>query len=655
MPSFFSRYQVKHGHPIGEPSYWNRRLKDIDARIASNEDVRGDLEAVIEEGRAIFRDKANDVLLPLIQEVSEIANIGVMLRVRSDTEHNVEIGGKTFTVNEGERLRYAPPAYVAVYRMESPQVVMLGQVVSYDSGTGELVVDIDRVSGEGQHGGWTITPASPSDVADAIASVLSAVSVVVQAEIDIGALKGLAADAAAIAIQKASEANASSGSANDSADRAQLSIVELNAIYANQSQIYLGASNADPVADLLGNPLVVGAEYWNSVDGQKKIYDGVGWTVSHVPVGSEVTSIFGRTGNVVAQVGDYSAAKITMTPAFGLLSVDVQAGLEEIKNALDNHDHEMAEITDLQAALDGKSDGDHTHGFAELTAKPTTIAGYAISDAYTKTELDGFLGLKATIAYVDQVKSDLLGGAPAAALDTILELGAELTNNGSAIASIVSTLATKSTNGHGHAIADVAGLQTALDGKTNAGHGHTIADITSLQTSLDAKLAASVYTAADVMSKLKTVDGGGSGVDADLLDGVQGSGYVQTSSIATAAQFLAGAAGKLLPADGVWDAVEPVALADTATVIVDLNAGTNFTLTLVANRTISFTNTGLKKNFMIEFAQDGAGNRQPAVDGTATFGDAGVPDHQTGAGKKDYWFGTVSPSGIVLLSFWKGA
>lgn len=40
-------------------------------------------------------------------------------------------------------------------------------------------------------------------------------------------------------------------------------------------------------------------------------------------------------------------------------------------------------------------------------------------------------------------------------------------------------------------------------------------------------LAASSYTAADVLSKLLTVDGTGSNVDADLLDGIQGASYAK--------------------------------------------------------------------------------------------------------------------------------
>jgi len=53
----------------------------------------------------------------------------------------------------------------------------------------------------------------------------------------------------------------------------------------------------------------------------------------------------------------------------------------------------------------------------------------------------------------------------------------------------------------------------------------------NIQTQLDAKLASSSYTASDVLTKIKTVDGAGSGLDADLLDG-QSSTYYQPASTA---------------------------------------------------------------------------------------------------------------------------
>jgi hypothetical protein len=49
---------------------------------------------------------------------------------------------------------------------------------------------------------------------------------------------------------------------------------------------------------------------------------------------------------------------------------------------------------------------------------------------------------------------------------------------------------------------------------------------TTITTSIATKLNSADYTAADVLTKIKTVDGAASGLDADLLDGQQGSFYL---------------------------------------------------------------------------------------------------------------------------------
>ncbi|NWG46262.1 MAG: hypothetical protein HXY25_06910 [Alphaproteobacteria bacterium] len=88
----------------------------------------------------------------------------------------------------------------------------------------------------------------------------------------------------------------------------------------------------------------------------------------------------------------------------------------------------------------------------------------------------------------------------------------------------------------GITVAMVSSLQTALDGKAAAGHDHAgvyaalvhthaISDVTGLQAALDAKLASASYTAADVLGKLLTVDGAGTGLDADLLDGNEAAAF----------------------------------------------------------------------------------------------------------------------------------
>ena len=61
-------------------------------------------------------------------------------------------------------------------------------------------------------------------------------------------------------------------------------------------------------------------------------------------------------------------------------------------------------------------------------------------------------------------------------------------------------------------------------------HNHVISNVDGLQTALDAKLASSSYTASDVLTKVKTVDGSGSGLDADLLDGLHESTFMRKSA-----------------------------------------------------------------------------------------------------------------------------
>lgn len=84
---------------------------------------------------------------------------------------------------------------------------------------------------------------------------------------------------------------------------------------------------------------------------------------------------------------------------------------------------------------------------------------------------------------------------------------------------IVSKPETFTPSSHTHIISNITNLQTTLDNKSNLGHIHNISDITNLQSLLDSKLNSSSYTANDVLSKMKSVDGSGSGLDADLLDG----------------------------------------------------------------------------------------------------------------------------------------
>ena len=184
------------------------------------------------------------------------------------------------------------------------------------------------------------------------------------------------------------------------------------------------------------------------------------------------------------------------------------------------HTHEIDQVNGLITALGTKA----PLASPALTGTPTapTAAG-----GTNTTQV-------ATTAFVSSEIGRVIDAAPAA-LDTLNELAAAIGDDSNFAGTMTTALAGKLPTTHDMTLTlsgDVSGAATF----TNMGnatltvtvaddsHNHTIANVDGLQTALNAKLNSSAYTAADVLAKIKTVDGAGSGLDADLLDG-QSSAY----------------------------------------------------------------------------------------------------------------------------------
>lgn len=103
-----------------------------------------------------------------------------------------------------------------------------------------------------------------------------------------------------------------------------------------------------------------------------------------------------------------------------------------------------------------------------------------------------------------------------------------ITHNATSLILIGGTSLTTAANDSAVFASDGAGNWRCLQYTTGARPATTIDGIAGLQAALDTKLASSSYTAADVLAKIKTVDGAGSGLDADTLDGNTSSVFVKT-------------------------------------------------------------------------------------------------------------------------------
>ena len=260
-----------------------------------------------------------------------------------------------------------------------------------------------------------------------------------------------------------------------------------------------------------------------------------------------------HTGSGFVRVG-LSADGSTITESNGTISVGTIA---------------ISKVSGLQTALNGKVDDSQV-----LTNVPAgavfTDTTYTVQDGgltekvYTEAEQTKLAGIEARAtetahpAVVDNNGVPTLAtGVTAAEVRTLIGAGTSSFNGSyTSLTSIPSTFAPSA---HTHAIADVVNLQetldeklhvTALDGyATETYVGTQISNLvasapgtldtlnelaaalgddpnfaTTVSTAIGTKLNASAYTAADVLAKIKTVDGAGSGLDADLLDG-QSSAY----------------------------------------------------------------------------------------------------------------------------------
>ena len=72
--------------------------------------------------------------------------------------------------------------------------------------------------------------------------------------------------------------------------------------------LFLGHKDVDPTTDNLGNPLVEGALYYNTVQGSMKVWTGTEWAIAVFSASGAVISFNGRDGAVSLQNSDVTVA-----------------------------------------------------------------------------------------------------------------------------------------------------------------------------------------------------------------------------------------------------------------------------------------------------------------------------------------------------------
>lgn len=200
------------------------------------------------------------------------------------------------------------------------------------------------------------------------------------------------------------------------------------------------------------------------------------------------------------------------------------------------------------------------------------------------------------------------------------------------VTGLIDALAGKAANDHAHSfddLSDVSGMAAAPDGyvpvKSGAGwipgspasvigsHEHAITDVVNLQTALDAKVA--------------------------------------TSWIATAANYLAKVADKILTVVAIWDAAVEVTIPYAASVAIDFNTLQNGKITLTGPLTLAQpTNQKGGQSGCIRLIQDATGGRTVAFHSDWKFAGGTDPSASTPANAIDYLFYHIVANGTVYAA-----
>ena len=209
---------------------------------------------------------------------------------------------------------------------------------------------------------------------------------------------------------------------------------------------------------------------------------------------------------------------------------DVTNGADKIKVNSDGH-IDVTPNTDFGAGIDvtGNITVSGTVDGVDVATRNTLFGGLTSSSgvlsngvtATTQGASDNTTKV-ATTAYVTTAIANLINGAPGS-LDTLNELAAALADDAAFSTTVTNSIATKMPLAGGQFTGNItfSGSQT-VDGRDLSVDGAKLDNIEANATQ--------DQSAAEILTAIKTVDGSGSGLDADTLDGVQASGFIRTNN-----------------------------------------------------------------------------------------------------------------------------
>lgn len=177
---------------------------------------------------------------------------------------------------------------------------------------------------------------------------------------------------------------------------------DVNTLYVNTANgqvCYWNGTQYVTVVKATGQT-ISGAGDNNTLATTKAVVDYVAAQIAGQDIGSLVTRIETAEGEIDALQGQMGVVQGEGEGSIKKALTDAKAYADSLapNYAAAEHTHEIADVTDLQTTLDGKAN------------KATTLAGYGITDAYTKGEADS--AIAQAVANADHLKREIVEELP---------------------------------------------------------------------------------------------------------------------------------------------------------------------------------------------------------------------------------------------------
>ncbi|MGJ7040499.1 hypothetical protein J2Y63_003764 [Shinella sp. BE166] len=150
-----------------DEKYFNLIHGRVDQRLAALEELRVSWESATDTLTRQGLARIDEVLAPAFQKIEDVLELGFMT-ASSSTSHTLALNDElVFIVDEGARRElFQPTAFLAITRLATIADYALARLLSYNSTTGALTVEIISVAGNpGPHTDWEIGGLAAATVA----------------------------------------------------------------------------------------------------------------------------------------------------------------------------------------------------------------------------------------------------------------------------------------------------------------------------------------------------------------------------------------------------------------------------------------------------------------------------------------------------------